>query len=72
MQDPANAQLAEALAALDAPTLGGNGNGSVADELTTTFTTNTARIPYGTITAEQATDPVAVMLTYRNFGQVTI
>ena len=72
LQDPANARLAEALAALDAPALGGNGNGSVADELTTTFTTNTARIPYGTITAEQATDPVAVMLTYRNFGQVTI
>jgi iron complex outermembrane receptor protein len=72
LQDPANAQLAAAVAALDAPTLGGNGNGSAVDELTTTFTANAAKIPYGTITAEQASDPVAVMLTYRNFGRVTI
>jgi iron complex outermembrane receptor protein len=72
LQDPANAQLAAAAAALDAPSLGGNGNGSSVDELTTIFTTTAAQIPFGTMSAEQATDPAAVMLTYRNFGSVTL
>ncbi len=72
LQNPANAQLAGALAALDAPALGGNGNGSAVDELATTFATNAARIPFGTITPEQASDPAAVMLTYRNYGKVVV
>lgn len=74
LQDPANAQLAAAAAALDDPSLGlgGNSNGSSVDELTTIFTSTAARIPFGTMSVEQATDPAAVMLTYRNFGSVTL
>lgn len=71
LADPANAQLAQAVLALDAPSLGGNGNGSAVDELTGAFVSNAARIPFGTISPEEAVDPAAVMLTYRNFGKVT-
>ncbi len=71
LADPANAALAQAAAALDAPSLGGNGNGSAVDELTSVFVSSAAQIPFGTITPDEAVDPTAVMLTYRNFGQVT-
>lgn len=71
LADPANAALAQAVAALDAPSLGGNGNGSAVDELTNTFVSNAAPIPFGTISPDEAVDPTAVMLTYRNFGNVT-
>ncbi len=77
LQDPSVAQLAAVLGALDAPQFGGNASGSAVDELTRLFVAGTDRngaayIPYGTISAEQATDPAAVMLAYRNFGQVKL
>ena len=70
---PENAQLAGALNALDDPAagVGGNGNGSPVDELTGIFVSTAAMIPYGTVTPEEASDPNAVMLTYRNFGEVS-
>ena len=70
---PENAQLAGALAAIDDPAagVGGNGNGSPVDELTGIFVSTAAAIPYGTVTPEEASDPNAVMLTYRNFGEVS-
>ncbi|MDD9949643.1 MAG: TonB-dependent receptor, partial [candidate division Zixibacteria bacterium] len=70
---PENAQLAGALAVLDDPAtgVGGDGNGSPVDELTRIFVSTAAAIPYGTVTPEEATDPNAVMLTYRNFGEVS-
>lgn len=71
LADPANAGLAGALvAALDNPAAGGNGNGSAVDELTTLYVGGAAQIPYGTVTPEEAFDPNAVMVTYRNFGEV--
>jgi iron complex outermembrane receptor protein len=70
---PENAQLAQVAAALDDPALGlgGNGNGSPVDELAGLFVSTAAMIPFGTVTPEEATDPNAVMLTYRNFGEVS-
>ena len=72
LADPANAVLAATLVqALDSnPALGGNGNGSAVDELTTIYTSGAAQIPYGTVTPQEAFDPTAVMVTYRNFGDV--
>ncbi len=71
LADPANAQLAGALVlALDNPAAGGNGNGSALDELTTIYTSGAAQVPYGTVTPQEAFDPTAVMVTYRNFGSV--
>ncbi len=72
LQDPSAAQLATALTVLDAPQQGGNGNGTAVDELTRLFVAGAASIPYGTVSPEQANDPAAVMLTYRNFGEVTL
>ena len=70
---PENAQLAQALEVIDDPAtgVGGDGNGSPVDELTRIFVSTAAAIPYGTVTPEEATDPNAVMLTYRNFGEVS-
>jgi outer membrane receptor for ferrienterochelin and colicins len=79
LADPANAQLAAFLAALDDPALGvgGNANGTAVDELVSLFVSGTASngaafIPFGTITPVQAVDPAAVTVSYRNFGDVTI
>ncbi len=75
MADPANAQVAGAVAALDAVqlpgVLEGNGNGTAVDEVTALFVRGAASIPYGTVSPEQAYDPTALILTYRNFGKVT-
>lgn len=70
---PENAQLKQVAAALDDPALGlgGNGNGSPVDELAGLFVSTAAMIPFGTVTPTEATDPNAVMLTYRNFGEVS-
>ena len=70
---PDNAQLAQIAAAIDDPALGlgGNGNGSPVDELAGIFTGTAASIPFGTVTPVEASDPNAVMLTYRNFGEVS-
>ena len=77
LADPQNAQLAQALLAFDAPTQGGNDSGSPVDELVTLFVAGTenngaAYIPFGTVTPEQAADPNAVMLTYRNYGDISL
>ena len=73
LDNPQNAILNGALVALlDSPQAGGNGNGSAADELTTLFVTNGGRIPFGTVTPEEANDPVAVTTTYRNFGDISL
>ena len=77
LADPQNAGLNQALLAFDAPSQGGNGNGSPVDELVTLFVAGTenngaAFIPFGTVTPEQAADPNAIMLTYRNYGDISI
>ena len=75
MADPANAQVAGAVAALDAVqvpgVVEGNGNGTAVDEVTALFVGGAASIPYGTVSPEQAYDPTALILAYRNFGKVT-
>lgn len=75
MADPANAQVAGAVAALDAVqvpgVVEGNGNGTAVDEVTALFVGGAASIPYGTVSPEQAYDPTALLLAYRNFGKVT-
>ena len=73
LEDPQNATIKQALMTLDTPNpenpaAGGNGNGTPVDELITTF----ASIPFGTVTPEQAVDPNAVMLTYRNYGDISL
>ena len=77
LSDPKNATLNQALLAFDAPDQGGNGNGSAVDELTKLFVAGTedngpAFIPFGTVTPDQAADPNAVMLTYRNYGDISL
>lgn len=77
LADPQNAGLNQALLAFDAPSQGGNGNGSPVDELVTLFVAGTenngpAFIPFGTVTPEQAADPNAIMLTYRNYGDISL
>ena len=72
----ADAELAAAVAPLDnmqvPGTLSGNGNGSPVDEIVALFAGGAAGIPFGTVTPEQAFDPTAVMLTYRNFGEISL
>ncbi len=79
LSDPAMAQLNQALLALDDPAtgFGGNGNGSAVDELTNLFVRGTdsngpAFIPFGTVTPNEASDPAAVMTTYRNYGDISL
>lgn len=77
LQDTSAAQLSEVLAALDAPQRGGNGNGTPVDELTRLFVAGAASngaafIPFGTVSPQQAYDPAAVVLAYRNFGEVKV
>ena len=82
LNDPANAALAAAVAPLDklqvpdelqVPGMrSGNDNGTAVDEIVELFAAGAASIPFGTVTPKQAYDPNAVMLTYRNFGEVTI
>ena len=77
LADPANAGLKQALLAFDASAQGGNDNGSPVDELVKLFVAGTenngvAFIPFGTVTPEQAADPNAIMLTYRNYGDISV
>ena len=71
-----NAELAAAVAPLDnmqvPGLLSGNGDGSPADEIVALFAGGAAGIPFGTVTPEQAFDPTAVILTYRNFGEINL
>ena len=77
LNDPKNALLNQALLAFDSLERGGNGDGSAVDELTKLFVAGTenngaAFIPFGTVSTEQAGDPNAVMLTYRNYGDISL
>ena len=77
LADPQNAELAQALLTFYTPNQGGNSNGSPVDELVMLFVVGTdnngaAFIPFGTVTPEQAADPNAVMLTYRNYGDISL
>ena len=77
LSDPQNATLNQALLAFDDPAQGGNGNGSAVDELTKLFVAGTenngpAFIPFGTVTPEEVSDPTAVLLTYRNYGDISL
>jgi len=74
----ASPELAAGLALLDQlppgalPGVQSNGDGSSVDELAQIFAAGAARIPFGTVSPEQAYDPNDVLLTYRNFGDVTL
>ncbi len=73
LEDPKNAAAKNALLPLDEPnkedpSKGGNGNGTPVDEIISAF----AGIPFGTVTPEQAADPNAVMLTYQNYGDISL
>ena len=75
LADPANIQLATLISLLDTDAFGGNGNGDHTDEINgyiAQIAEGAAMIPFGTVTPEQASDPTAVALTYRNFGNVTV
>jgi len=53
------------------------GNGKVHDELALIFANGTAQngavfIPFGTVTPEGVHDPNAIMLTYRNYGDISL
>ena len=84
MQDANFAELAAVLTQVDNPLLGlgGDGDGDPVPELAQIFTNGAeiggeARpgaggIPYGTVSPLQAYDPDDVLVTYRNFGDVTL
>ncbi|RKU36082.1 hypothetical protein C6496_14420 [Candidatus Poribacteria bacterium] len=77
LANPQNAGLSQALLVFDTPAQGGNNNGSSVDELVGLFVAGTenngpAFIPFGTVTPEQAADPNAIMLTYRNYGDISL
>ncbi len=56
---------------LDDSTFGGNNDGSPVEELITLFTTGAASIPFGTVTPVEALNPDALLVTNRNFGEIT-
>ena len=70
MADPNNADIAVAVAGLDGEALGGNGNGTAIDEVVGLVVGGAARIPFGTVSPNEANDPLAVIGTYRSFGEV--
>ncbi len=74
LQDPANAEAAQALALLDtAPQVLGNSDGDPSTELSFLVAAGVAgAIPFGTVSPTEAFDPTAVMLMRRNFGKVTV
>jgi iron complex outermembrane receptor protein len=72
LADSANIEHSAILELLDLPQYGGNGDGSPADELTNIFSYGTAQIPFGTVTPIEAYDPEDVLVTFRNFGDVSL
>lgn len=72
LADPGNEEHAAVLAGLDDPSLGGNGNGTAIDELTNMYAQGATRIPFGTVSPDEAYDPTAVLVTFRNFGDITL
>jgi len=70
--DTVNASYADLLAYLDLiPQVGGDNDGSPLDELVRMYTQSGAGIPLGTVTPREAYDPTAVLVTYRNFGDIS-
>ncbi len=70
----ANPAYDSILAAIDNPyfpEIHGNGNGTPADEISSVFTSGTTMLPFGTVTPMEALDPTAVLVTYRNFGDIS-
>lgn len=57
---------------LDDPNNGGNGDGTPVDELVSLFSDSAAAIPLGTVSPREAIDPTAVLLTFRNFGDISL
>lgn len=73
LADPNNAALSNMLTRmLDDPGRGGNGNGRADDELTKLFVSGAVSIPFGTVSPQEAFDPTAVILTDRNFGNISL
>ena len=81
LSNPADADAAlaaQVLGALDQISLPGliegDKDGSAADELAALFASGAAQIPFGTVSPEQAWEdhPTAVLLSYRNFGDITL
>jgi iron complex outermembrane receptor protein len=70
--DSANIEHSAILELLDQPQYGGNGNGSPVDELTNIFSYGTAQIPFGSVSPVEAYDPEDVLVTFRNFGDVSL
>lgn len=71
LADSANAVYKESLAFLDTA-FGGNGNGTVVDELTRMFVSGSIQIPFGTVSPREALDPQDILVTFRNFGDVIL
>jgi outer membrane receptor for ferrienterochelin and colicins len=53
------------------PIIHGNGNGTPADEISSVFSSGASALPFGTVTPEEALDPTAILVTYRNFGDIS-
>jgi iron complex outermembrane receptor protein len=64
--------LKSVLNQLDDPNNGGNGDGTPVDELVSLFSDSVAAIPLGTVSPREAIDPTAVLLTFRNFGNISL
>lgn len=73
LNDPSHAIDAATLATLDLdnPANGGNNNGTISDELAGIYASNSEGIPFGTATPEEMLDPTAVLVGYRNFGDIS-
>jgi iron complex outermembrane receptor protein len=72
LSNPENANHAIVLSDLDDPSFGGNGNGTPIDEMTNLFTYGASQVPFGTVSPVEAYDPNAVLVTVRNFGDVSL
>jgi iron complex outermembrane receptor protein len=75
IEDALNANPAydSILSPLDNPFLGvgGNNNGTAADEVANYFSSGASQIPFGTVTPDEALDPTAILVTFRNFGDIS-
>jgi iron complex outermembrane receptor protein len=72
LSDSMNIEHLNILMILDQPGNGGNGNGTPVDELTNIFSYGASQIPFGTVTPIEAYDPEDVLVTFRNFGDVSL
>ncbi len=72
LSQPEHAQEKAALQFLDELNFVGNNNGTPADEVASLITLSATQIPLGTISPEEASDPTAVLLVRRNFGDISL